>query len=336
MADTEIILESTANGVGGLFHQLCLDAMSGVGDYRLVFIPWFWQEEYRKDALGFVPTADEKSLAKAHGLTFEQLAWRRSKIYELKSVELFHQEYPCTPEEAFIFSGRAVFDQIKVREAMQECFAPKYRADIDSEGRIVKREDGPLRVWEEPKAGERYVIGSDVAEGLEHGDYSCADILRVSDGQMVAQWHGHIDPDRFGEINYLLGRRYNKALVGIERNNHGLTTLTTLRNKGYPNLYAQQDIERRNEGHETKKFGWLTTAKSKFKIIDQMSAELRDDELRVFDVETIKEMGGFVTHEDGSQGAKPGGFDDRVIARAIAGEMLLTLPRRRGAGQPTE
>lgn len=325
---TEIILESTANGVGGVFYDYCMDARAGKGDYRLIFVPWFWQPEYRKRAVGFTATAEEAAIVKAHGLDVEQLAWRRAKISELKSESLFRQEYPCTVDEAFVFSGRLVFPAELVQAAKTECWSPLYRAAIDSAGKITKRNDGELRVWEDPKPGVRYVIGADVAEGLDHGDYSCADVLSVPDGRQVAQWHGHIDPDRFGAVLAGLGVRYNRALLGVERNNHGLTTVTGLLNGGYPHLYAQEDLEYRAEGKETKKAGWLTTEKSKLKIIDQLHAELRDGDHGLACADTTLEMGTYVIDPDnGKYGAKAGCYDDRVMSRAIAGEMVRVAGR---------
>ncbi len=326
---TEVILESTANGVGGVFYELWKEAEAGESQYIAIFVPWFWQPEYSIAVPAhFKATEEEKGLVKLYGLKRGQLAWRRDKIRELKSKELFKQEYPCTSEEAFIHSGRSAFDATWLDLVEQECYSPSYRADLEvSTGKLVKREDGLLRVWDDPKPGCRYVIGADVAEGLEHGDYSCADVLQLPGGEQVAQWHGHVDPDQFGKILAWLGKRYKKAMIGVERNNHGLLTLTTLRNTGYPHVYAQRDIERRSDGHETKKFGWLTTSKSKFKIIDQLAAELRDEESGVVCSETVSELRTYAIEESGSYNALPGCYDDRVMARAIAGEMLRAVPR---------
>lgn len=102
--DTEIILESTANGVGNVFHSMVQDALRGIGEYRLVFIPWFWQPEYRiSTPAGFVMDADEALYAERYGLDAEQMAWRRNKIQTdfRKDVALFDQEYPATPALAF-------------------------------------------------------------------------------------------------------------------------------------------------------------------------------------------------------------------------------------------
>lgn len=103
---TEVILESTANGLGNFFHQQWQLAETGGSDYEAIFIPWFWQEEYRKAVPeGFRPTTAETDLMDQHGLDAEQIVWRRAKISELKDEFLFFQEYPTTAAEAFQTSG---------------------------------------------------------------------------------------------------------------------------------------------------------------------------------------------------------------------------------------
>lgn len=103
---TEVILESTANGLGNLFHKMWRDAEGGVSDYQAIFVPWYWQDEYRRAIPdGFSPDDEEREYAELYGLDFEQLAWRRTKIVELKDPVLFKQEYPATAAEAFQMSG---------------------------------------------------------------------------------------------------------------------------------------------------------------------------------------------------------------------------------------
>lgn len=99
---TEIILESTSAGAAGMFYELCQAARRGESPYRFVFVPWFWQAEYRKapPAL-FILGGDEKALMQRYGLDEAQIFWRRSKIAELGGVHRFRREYPSDPEEAF-------------------------------------------------------------------------------------------------------------------------------------------------------------------------------------------------------------------------------------------
>lgn len=130
LPDTEIILESTANGVGGEFHERWQQAEAGIGDYQAIFVPWFWQEEYRRPADGFEPDDEEAEYGRSHGLTAEQLAWRRAKIAELKDPLLFKQEYPATAAEAFQTTGHDSF--IKPESVLRA-----RKADLDGVGPLV-------------------------------------------------------------------------------------------------------------------------------------------------------------------------------------------------------
>lgn len=116
--DTEVILESTAYGMGDYFHETWQDAVAGNGEFIAIFVPWFWEEGYRKEVPpGFVLDADEADYQALHGLDLEQMVWRRNKIVELKSIQAFQQEYPATPEEAFQNSSDDIL--IKAADVMR-------------------------------------------------------------------------------------------------------------------------------------------------------------------------------------------------------------------------
>lgn len=126
---TEIILESTANGLNNLFHRMWRDAENETGDYTAIFVPWFWQAEYtRPTGPDFVMDEEEAEYAAAHELTPEQIAWRRNKVDELKDPILFKQEYPATAAEAFQMSGHDSFikpeDVVRARKATCEGIGP--------------------------------------------------------------------------------------------------------------------------------------------------------------------------------------------------------------------
>lgn len=109
--NTEVFIESTANGVGNWFHQQWQLAESGQSEFIAIFIPWFWQDEYRKDCpIAFKPDDIEIEIKEMFNLTNEQLAWRRMKIIELSvngmdGAKAFNQEYPNTAQEAFVLTG---------------------------------------------------------------------------------------------------------------------------------------------------------------------------------------------------------------------------------------
>jgi hypothetical protein len=107
---TEIILESTANGIGGEFHERWQQAEAGDGDYQAIFCPWFWSADYaRPPPLGFEVNEEEEEYAALYGLSVQQLVWRRAKIAELKDPNLFKAEYPATAAEAFQSTGHDAF-----------------------------------------------------------------------------------------------------------------------------------------------------------------------------------------------------------------------------------
>lgn len=110
LEDTEIILESTANGIGGEFHERWQQAEAGIGDYIAIFIPWFWSDEYaRPQPFGFTLTDEEEEYRALYDLSLEQMVWRRAKLEELKDPQLFKQEFPATAAEAFQTTGHDSF-----------------------------------------------------------------------------------------------------------------------------------------------------------------------------------------------------------------------------------
>ncbi len=127
---TEKYNESTANGIGNYFHLGCMDALAKEGDYEIVFIPWYWQDEYRKEPKSkpdrpFTLTEYEIKLKRMYGLDDWQIQWRRDKIIELKSERKFKQESPFTIQEAFQASGDSLIDPEKVAEARKSTLTDK-------------------------------------------------------------------------------------------------------------------------------------------------------------------------------------------------------------------
>jgi len=133
---TEIILESTANGLGNFFHQQWQLAEAGLSDYIAVFVPWFWQDEYTIYIDEIDLTPEEMELKEFYGLNNGQIAWRRQKIRELSvngtdGEKSFKQEYPCNSEEAFQLTGEdSYIDSTLVMRARKtqkvEIFGKKY------------------------------------------------------------------------------------------------------------------------------------------------------------------------------------------------------------------
>lgn len=138
---TEIILESTAFGVTGEFYERWQKAEAGVGDYIAIFVPWFWDTGYQRPVPEDFKLSNEKpgdgllseiEYYELHGLTLEQMVWRRAKIAELGD-ELFMQEYPATASEAFQTTGHDSF--IKAADVLR---AMKHSiSDDDIKGPLI-------------------------------------------------------------------------------------------------------------------------------------------------------------------------------------------------------
>jgi hypothetical protein len=284
---------STANGAGNFFHRLWQRAEGGHSTFKAIFFPW-----------SAVPERDE--------------AWYEQKRRDMLQWQL-HQEYPTTPEEAFIKSGNPVFDVDLLRGLPTEDPIRGYLHRFASKRcEFTAHSGGNLFVWREPAADDSYVIGADVAEGLEHGDFSSAHVIGVRAGKVVANWHGHVDPDLFGDVLADLGWWYGTALLGVEANNHGHTTLAQLKRLHYPSLYYQWTYDERTRS-QGRKIGWRTTKVTKPLMVDELAMEVRNGSLTLSDEMTIREMFTYVRDEKGGTSGSP--FDDRVVSLAIANQM---------------
>lgn len=109
----DAILESTPNGAQGYFYDLCMEALRGTGAWTLHFYPWWWDRAYADplvDRTEIAPTREEADLMARHGLSLEQIKWRRRKQKELRGF--FIQEYPEDPVTCFITSGNSYFGDL--------------------------------------------------------------------------------------------------------------------------------------------------------------------------------------------------------------------------------
>ncbi len=135
---TEIMLESTANGIGNYFHQRWVEAMDPDSEYQAIFLPWYWQDEYTYDATNLYLTNEEQDLFQLYsqnGLTLQHLAWRRIKIREFSKdieagTELFKVEYPFNAQEAFANPVKNVFINSKYVEKAR-------KADVEPNGPLI-------------------------------------------------------------------------------------------------------------------------------------------------------------------------------------------------------
>ena len=318
---TEVILESTANGATGEFYRLWRGALEGENEYLPIFLPWFSTDEYhREPPEGFERSSEEDLLVEQHGLNNGQLYWRRLKIAEGGELK-FRQEYPATADEAFIVAGKSVFAMDKVNQLAPVEPEKKMLFDFHSTAWEVSR-DGNLDIWKYPDWDSNYIVAADVALGVGQ-DYSCAVVLDT-DRKVIALYRdNYIDPSKFGDLLFYLGRYYNNALLTVESNSMGVATLSRLTQMNYINLYKQTKISAISK-EEGQVPGFRTTQVTKPHIIGNLKNAVENDDIWIASKVIIQELKDYVSTESGRTEAAPGCHDDTIMATAIALETLRT------------
>lgn len=329
-AGGRVVLESTAYGVGNHFHDLWIDAKAGRNRFRSQFYVWFEDPTYAIPGPALsVLTEDELALKQRWKLSDDQIRWRREKQRELRVR--FPEQYPEDDGSCFLTTGRCCFDMAALLKQQRRAAGLSFERVATLAGRkgsSVAVAPARLLVWAKPEKGARYVIGADIAEGLEGRDASAACVLERKSGRQVAELHGWVSPERFAHLLDALGRWYNVASVGVERNNHGHSTLNTLRNVcRYPQLYryVRYDAGSRSQ---TATLGWPTDAQTKPILVDDLAAAIANGHVAFSSSALLDECRTFVTTDTGAQQAQRSKRDDRVMAAGIAWQV-----RKRGGAR---
>ena len=337
--DTLIITEGVANGMTGWFYEEWHRANS---DYEKVFLPWFEHAEYAMTLPESEPlytahlTDEEKKLIARHSLSLEQIEFRRWCTREKCKGDpnTFKEQYPATATEAFLASGNSFFN-MEALDAV-ECVAPNrgyLKITEDHSGHketiFYPAVNGELRLFKKPQKGHSYVMGADVAEGIEKEgepaddrlDYSSVDVLDRNTGEQVAHFHSRITPDELARQLATLARYYHNAFIGVENNGgYGAHVHDTLLNhEQYPRHMVFRDPQ-------TKKLGWTTSRANKKTLCSDLDEANRKKELLIVSEESVREMRSFVKKPDGKLMGGNDKKDDRVMSLAIANKMLLMAP----------
>jgi len=350
--NTMIFLETTAWGFG-FAKDIWDDPNNG---FDKVFVSWVAGDEYRSDTPLLVgelfdvddsPYGDEVTTLRhvASELRFwypeeagdnswvqeeslRRLRWRREKIHGgfNGDLGLFRQEYPITPQEAFLTSGSAVFNNLKLSDIMtalrDEEEPERFRWDNERHSFYPAPRSGHLHVWEQPKQGSSYLIGVDVSEGLIDGDESAIQVLETPSMAQVARWSGLISPDDLADMAGWLGHHYNTAAICVEVNGPGYATnLRLAKQLYYPLLYRREVFDSTKIGFQ-KKWGFQTNRQTKQILIGTLREALDKDTVRIRDTYTAMQMAHYVLNNDKYEAAA-GYYDDTVIALALALQMGL-------------
>jgi hypothetical protein len=288
----EVVLESTAQGAHGCFYEEWMAAQAN--GWVRHFFPWWWEASYRLDAGEDTESEEERALVSKHGLTREQIAFRR-RLQRQFGV-LARQEYPESADDCFLASGSCVFDTEAIDRRLREAPTP-----------VERRWAGALAVWLKPMPGREYLVAVDPAGGGSEGDYAAMQVLDAATGLQCAEFQGRCGLLEIAERAATIGREYNGATLIVERNNHGAGVIAYLTGVvQYARLYEQ-------DGQP----GWLTTALSRPRAVGQVERLLGEGAESVMSSRLLREMKTFVRDARGRTGAAEGQHDDLVMAMGI-------------------
>ena len=349
-ADTVIVLESTANGVGDYFHDEWLRAEQGLSDKQPLFVPWYEIGMYAMavdDPQALWQSMDEYEhrLWEA-GRTLEQINWYHHKRKEYRGHQLMMAEYPSSASEAFSTTGNCPFDRKMLDDLAATCnLPPVLVGDIQGDGQqglaakrnihLVRLENGLLKVWEMPERNKpievRYVVVVDVGGRADTSDYSVIAVWRVGDQSrhpaIVAQWRGHIDHDQLGWKSMQLAKYYNDAALVIECN-----TLINEAARVGESEYILQEVHKvygRIYKYGGKTLGFHTNVKTKRKAITALIMAVRDGKYIERDIDAVNEMRDY-QEINSRYAARPGKHDDILMTRAIG---LLVMQEKAVNGE---
>jgi len=348
---TTIIVESTANGIGGGFHELWSRANDPkeCGDWIPLFFAWYEHPEYSRpitiprDVFQRSLDPEEILLHQQHGVTFEQLEWRRWAISNKcdASVDAFHQEYPSSPEEAFLVSGRPVF------EAKSLNSMPIDRNPITGNLKIVEEfpsnrivfepaEKGELSLFRKPERTRSYAIGVDTSRGIDRAegagrsdpDYCVAQVLDVDTGEQVASLRGRYSPGQWGALVATLGRWFNVAYIVPESNENGLGVIEHLTQQ-YPiaKIYRRYPTPDERGPVQLNELGWWTDTRTRPQLVNTLGNAIREQAIIIRKANTLQECLTFVYKSTGKAEGQSGCHDDEVIALALAVIGMIRAPR---------
>lgn len=328
LPDTMIIIESTANGYDK-FKELWEQAVNGESDFIPLFVAWYELPEYTMPYSGFKLTDEEKRLKELYNLTNDQLEWRRWCIRNncQNDVEQFRQEYPSNPEEAFISTGKCIFDKEKIIERLRSIPKPikqgyfiyneaDAQRNVMSDIQWVSDKNGCIKIWKVPNqpAFTKYVIGGDTA-GDTPGDEFSSDVVDAKTLEQVATLTLQTDEDLYAKQMYCLGKYYKNALIAIETN-YSTFPQKKLEELGYPNFYVRETVDRYDKA-VLKQYGFNTNRKTKPVILANLVQLVREDVDIFNDEKTLRQMLTMVRKDNGKQEAEEGYHDDKVMSIAI-------------------
>jgi len=280
------IVLSTPYGTGNWFHQTWVKAEAQENDFLPIKLPWYVH-----------PERDE--------------AWRKKQDELLGDPRLAAQECDCD----FSTSGEVVFYQEHLEYMMStHVVDPMERRGVDKN----------LWVWEAPDYTRNYMVVADVARG-DGKDYSAFHIIDLETNAQVAEYKSQISPKEFGYLLVGIATEYNEAMLVVENANIGWSTLDSIIERNYRNLYYSPKSDNTTSDsyftryEDTSKMtpGFTMSLKTRPLVINKGREYLGDHSIIIRSKRLIEEMKVFIW-KNGRGEAQSGYNDDLVMSFCTA------------------
>jgi|TARA_R100001163_G_scaffold35096_2_gene27023 hypothetical protein len=294
-ANASIVLESTANGLNGAYDLWVNDA-----GYQKIFLPWMIDDRCQINQPRFTDyTQLEREYRSKENLSDAQFNWM---VYTLRvkcanNWRIFHQEFPSSPNVAFVTSGDRFFPQT-------------YDVTTAKPG---------YHQWEKRKQYHIYSMGVDTASGSPGGDFSTVKVLDVTDKKSireVASFYERLSPSDFREEVLRIAREY-KALAVIESNSYGLSIVEHLRDEEYFRMYRDTAYDK-TSGVWKPKWGYNTNVKSRGLLLTRLYEHVTREWIEIRDINFMLEANSLIYNNRGKVEAAGGKHDDMIIATGLA------------------
>ena len=262
--------------------------------------------------------------------------WIEEKRGEFQSEAVWKQEYPKTPDDAFITSGTPYFNNLILKEMLDAKAEPIAHGKFDPDGSLNPGDDvnnSPIKIYREPEYNEQFVVFADPADAK---DFCAAVACSKKKYDFPIVMNEVMESSQFGyELNNMCKYIFNKTGIwpklGVERNT-GQATIYVLKQLNYPDLFRMVDATSITS-NESGGIGWVTTGHLKGgelqgtrrKMLDDLSLAVKQGQLKLYDATQIKQMIGFMIVKGRAQ-AKSNKKDDLVMSTAGAWQVQTLTP----------
>lgn len=336
-----IFIETTANGFND-YKRMWDEHVSQNGVFNALFVPWYKNPDYKyplqNNKLPRLEPWIYRKWKSHPEITDEQIMWYWMRYSEDLDEEGMLQEYPWDASDAFISSGKSIFDQKSLSERLDYLTTIEqywttgvfdYRYSVSADGKDISVKDidfiesgsGYWKIYKQPEKGVHYCVICDPTKGFNH-DYSAIHVIEQNSGEQCATFNAKTNLEDVAYQIHCASYYYNNALISVE-NNTGLVIIDLLVKMGDTDfMYIDQSLVGQDfQESYARKFGHNTNIATRDVFIANFEQAFRKNPNIINDIETLQQMETFQLVQTKSGKFKAMGnsttvHDDLVMAYA--------------------